>query len=245
MKQIALILALMMLMACFTACAKKAEEPVEYVTTDAGVVSEEPAISGGWTLNPGMGENITADDRALIEQALQNYDGITVKPVALLGTQVVAGTNFAFLCQTAPVVPNAQSSLSVVVIYKDLEGNATITDVKDFNLTEYVSEEKSASTEQLAGGWTVNESIPVKAIEGSAGEAFEKAFGELVGASHQPVELLATQVVAGTNYAYLCKTTLVTAEPVTKLTIVTVYADLEGNASITAISDISIADILG
>ena len=69
-------------------------------------------------------------------------------------------------------------------------------------------------------------------------EIFIKATDGLLGASYEPVELVATQVVAGTNYKFLANGTK-TTNPITKGTYyVTIYKDLQGNVSILDIETI-------
>ena len=52
---------------------------------------------------------------------------------------------------------------------------------------------------------------------------------------------LGSQVVAGTNYALFCHSTLVTAEPLSSIQVVTIYEDLEGNCSINNICTLDLA----
>ena len=91
----------------------------------------------------------------------------------------------------------------------------------------------------MAGGWQVGESANREVME-----AYEKAFEGFAGASYDPQMLVATQVVAGTNYCFLAKKTLVTAEPVQGWALVYIYIDLEGNASLLRIQDLD-TDELG
>lgn len=60
----------------------------------------------------------------------------------------------------------------------------------------------------------------------------------MVGAVYEPVQLLGTQVVAGTNYALLCRVTGVYPDAVPEYCVVYVYADLEGNASLQEVQDL-------
>lgn len=240
MKKIAFLMALMLLAACLTACAKKnvtvveapEEEPARgAIEAPEDVAEPAPAIAGGWALYDGMEESLSAEEREPLDKALEGYAGLSVRPIALLGTQVVAGLNYLYLCETAPVVPNAEKSLSAVTVYRDLEGNATVTNVAAFDIGDWSGrEDAGASGEQLAGGWTVNADIPVKELAGEAGEAFQKALETYDAVKYEAVELLGTQVVAGTNYAVLCKDLLAGDAP--GLCVVTVYRDLEGNASV-------------
>jgi len=92
----------------------------------------------------------------------------------------------------------------------------------------------------ILGGWQLNDDETIGWATEEATAAFEKATTELTGADYQIVAQLGQQVVAGMNYMFLCKETMVTANPVTKLSIVTVYADLEGNAKITNVEDLDL-----
>lgn len=87
----------------------------------------------------------------------------------------------------------------------------------------------------LAGGWQVTED---PAVTAEAGAALDKALEGLVGVGYQPVALLATQVVAGTNYCILCKGTTVTAVPQPFYALVYVSEDLQHNASVMDIQRI-------
>ena len=103
-------------------------------------------------------------------------------------------------------------------------------------------EENTSEPESVVGGWEVNEdSVPAE-LPGKAQKAFDKAIEAFNGGELVPVAYIGRQLVAGNNYQILCKSTTVTAEPVTMLQVVTVYEDLEGKAEITNITDFNIAD---
>ena len=58
----------------------------------------------------------------------------------------------------------------------------------------------------VVGGWTMPDSF---ALDEKAGAAFEKAMAELVGVDYTPLACLGSQVVAGTNRAYVCRSRVV------------------------------------
>ena len=95
----------------------------------------------------------------------------------------------------------------------------------------------SAIAEPLAGGW---QNVPCEAVElpEDAQAAFDKALDGLVGAHYVPVALLSTQVVAGMNYCILCQITPVVPNPTPTWALVYIYADLQGNASITNVYEL-------
>ena len=94
--------------------------------------------------------------------------------------------------------------------------------------------EKGKETE-LVGEWTQLE-FPTMTTEAQA--AFDKAMEGLVGVNYVPVELLGTQVVAGTNYRILCNATGVYPGAEPYQAIVTIYQDLDGNAKILEITEL-------
>ena len=93
----------------------------------------------------------------------------------------------------------------------------------------------------IAGGWNVNDEFGEAAIPAEAQAAFDKAMEGFAGVGYTPVAYLGSQLVAGHNYAFLCKSTTVTATPVTNLKVVVVYKALDGTASIKDIKDIDVA----
>ena len=99
--------------------------------------------------------------------------------------------------------------------------------------------------DMILGGWQLNDDDTIGWATEEATAAFEKATTELTGADYQIVAQLGQQVVSGMNYMFLCKETMVTANPVTKLSIVTIYADLEGNAKIANVEDLDLGMFYG
>ena len=67
---------------------------------------------------------------------------------------------------------------------------------------------------------------------------FDKALEGLLGAEYEAIELVATQVVAGTNYKFLAKGTKTTNPITTGTYYVTIYKDLEDNVSLLDIQTI-------
>ena len=99
-------------------------------------------LSGGWT--PAGDPAITEEIRALFDQAMEGLVGVNYVPVAYLGSQVVAGTNHAILCQATVVYPGAQPKWTIVYLYEDLTGHVEILSIADFDfgsLCTYGAEE--------------------------------------------------------------------------------------------------------
>ena len=102
------------------------------VASLAVAVADDGPLSGGW--QPAADASVTDDVQALLEKGLDGMVGANYVPVAYLGSQVVAGTNHAILCQVTAVVPDAEPYFVIVYLYEDLEGNVTIMNVADFDI---------------------------------------------------------------------------------------------------------------
>ena len=95
------------------------------------------AMTGGWENVPHETAELPADAQAAFDKAVEGLVGAVYVPVALLSTQVVAGTNYCILCQITPVAPNATPTWALVYIYADLDGNAEITNVYELYIDRH------------------------------------------------------------------------------------------------------------
>lgn len=91
--------------------------------------SAESLLAGGWTLCEDI--TVTEEAKAAFNQALEGFVGSSIEPLALLGTQVVAGLNYCLLCRATPVVPNATSHYALVYIYRPLTEKAQLLEISD------------------------------------------------------------------------------------------------------------------
>lgn len=237
MKKILLIALSLILVLGIVGCNKKEPDPIP--TGDE--------LAGGWNIN--LENSLTSmpqDAATAWTGAMEGMTGAEYEPVALIGTQVVSGTNYMFLARETLVTKEPVVKLAAVVIYADLQGNSTVNSVKELDLGTLTSKENSGTDPQsgLAGGWTVFEDMDKMAnVTDDEKATFEKALDGMVGVGYTPVTVLGTQVVAGENFAYLAKGTMVTAEPVTNAYVVSVYKDLEGGASVNNICVLNLADL--
>lgn len=229
------------------ACGQKKEMavPSSSAAEPAPVISGSGAdlpgmLVGGWTLYEAAADAYsTAEATAALEKALANDPDAKYELVSLLGTQVVAGTNYEFLCAEPPATPDAAPTLSFVVVYEDLEGNAEITHAEVLDLGTFEGAENPTDEtqfEQLAGGWTIPQNISGEALPEEVATAYEQAMKDETG--YTPVVLLASQVVAGANYAIL-------AFDQDAPCLVYIYAPLEGDAELTSIYKINMGEFSG
>ncbi len=142
-----------------------------------------------------------------MNKAFGKLEGEDVEPIVLLGTQVVEGTNYMFLCKEKN---NDKSEMNpddytyqVVTVYKDLNGEASVTEFFQFRYDNYL-ENKETTYENLVGGWTVNPQIEGSNIDYAITSAFEKAVKKDKNITYVPMFVLAKQKEGKTtNYAML------------------------------------------
>ena len=87
----------------------------------------------------------------------------------------------------------------------------------------------------LVGGWAATEDASVPE---EAEEVFAAATETLLGVDYEPVALLSTQVVSGTNYCFLCRGTVVAPDAEPGYYLMYIYEDLQGNAQVLEIKEI-------
>jgi len=97
--------------------------------TDLPPVGDDEPATGGWqeVEFPAM----TEDAAVAFRKATDGLVGVDYVPVALLSTQVVAGTNYRILCEATTVYPGAEMHYVVMTIYEGLDGSASILNISD------------------------------------------------------------------------------------------------------------------
>lgn len=121
-----------LLLAGMLACGSNASAAVSQAQPKQEQAAVEH-VDGGWAVQQGR-TALNHHVKSVFNRALDGLVGAEYEPVALLGTQVVAGTNYAILCRITPVVLHPEPHWGVVYIYEDLQGKAKFLDVKDLAL---------------------------------------------------------------------------------------------------------------
>ncbi|MCB5951475.1 hypothetical protein LI951_05305 [Enterococcus sp. BWT-B8] len=85
--------------------------------------------AGSWTIpeTPMVSNEV----KEILEEATSSIRGSIFEPFALIGTQVVAGVKYKILCKVTLVAPNSEPKLSIVTIYKPLDGKAELEEMTD------------------------------------------------------------------------------------------------------------------
>ena len=237
-KLMAAAVAVTLVTCAFAACSAGNTKPSDASKQEAPTAPteswiEEPPTTvqevtlGGWEIPEDM--TVTADMQDLFDEAVGQLDGYFYYPVMILGTQVVAGTNYAFLCKDIIKSDSTSSEYIITYVYVDLNGTASFLSDEKIDLP-------GETGADVAGGWAYSfDATITPEIEKVMATATET----LTGATYEPVAYIGSQVVAGTNHAILCKTAPSVEElgGSTSYVLVYVYEDLSGNCEITETVD--------
>lgn len=102
---------------------------------ETGVPVYDSDLDGGWRQREDM--NLSEEDTSIFDKAMEGFVGVSYSPIAVLATQVVAGTNYAYLCEATPAVLDPEPFYAVVVIYEDLSGNTEISDIVELGMPSW------------------------------------------------------------------------------------------------------------
>lgn len=93
------------------------------------------------------------------------------------------------------------------------------------------------SGDKRVGGWSVPQDTKITEEEL---KIFNKAIEGLTGVGYEPVAYLGSQVVAGTNHCFLCKSTVIYPGATNCYTLVYIYEKLDGTEEILKFEDVTL-----
>lgn len=106
---------------------------VEIRTDKNGEVKEKKIIDTKTTMKPGGWTGfkpLDAKAKEVFDATLGKNKEVTYSPLCV-STQVVAGTNYRFLCSTVTATDPKKEGNATAVVYLDLQGNMKIADTKE------------------------------------------------------------------------------------------------------------------
>lgn len=219
---------------CFTAC--KINTPGKAIPSKKP--GQEQAIDekdgkrmvGGWSAAEST--TVTEKQRQYFKDAINPINGYFYEPVALLGTQVVSGVNYVFLCKSTLDAKAGPKPMKLTYVYVNTSGEAKFMGDKNVTLP-------GTDGEQKPGGWAYAKDSTVTA---DIQKIVEKASQTRLGANYEAIAYLGSQVVAGTNHAILVKSTPVIKDSkgAGSFLIITVYENLDGKCEITDTKDVNL-----
>ena len=232
------MLAGMMLVGCGQ---NKTEEPAETPAEEpaatqeaapAETTAEAPAenggaLLGGWTACADYNHMMADDDTARFETALEGLLGVNYTPVTVLATQVVNGTNYAYLAAGQTVTAEPVNGWYVVVVNQNSAGEISLVNIKEIDVADIHTQDNA--DEKLLGGYTPTDTGKPGMLAGEdAMAAFDEATKSLMGVTLNPITVLGTQVVNGTNYAVISRGKASTENPEVNLYVTKYHAGTDG-----------------
>lgn len=218
----------------FAGCKKKQVTSDIPVTIDPSSIEEEsvPVVTsepvlGGWEINPDYNEVLTDEERQIYEDGIKGLEGLSYEPVTVLATQVVSGTNYAFLVygnDTDAKTSGEKDLYAVAVVWKDLKDSSTLMNLTKINPADLHVKETG---DDLVGGWTTAAGGKPGMLPSEEAQASFDAVTKDLGKSFNPVALIATQLVSGNNYVAISRGSD------GQLYLSQWYRDLQGNAEMT------------
>ena len=131
MKKLLTILLTLLMVFTLVGCKTKEDTPVTEETTKQEEVVEESdteEVVGGFVdVEDGT---LTDELKEIFNKATEGYVGMSLEPIELYQTQVVAGINYKFVCSGTKTTNPPITGSYFVTVYEDLEGNCSIIDVE-------------------------------------------------------------------------------------------------------------------
>ena len=238
-QKLVLVLLAGSMMVSMTACSgsssntSKADDSKKSEASEiSNSTNNSDVITGGWENNSGaLAIQSNAEAKEAFEKAVKDLKDGKYEAIALLGQQVVAGTNYSILVRKTTEGSDAKTDYEIVTVYQDLEGNAQITGSKV--LLSDPEEGETGAFEVNTGDYDLSKNQDVNTV-------FEKGLEGLDGADYEAVAYLGNQVVGGTNYMVLMRITPVVLNAEPEFGLVTFNQDLDGNVTMLEVQDLEL-----
>ena len=193
----------------------------------------QTGVTGGWQIpeDHSVLGGVIADEGILAAlNELADRVGTVVEPMAVLGKQIVNGTNYAILCHAKTVTAVPEEEIAVVTLNVNAENEVTMTAV--CSILGSIEKPEGEGKEIETGAWKVKAEFVV--LPGEVQSAYDQVAALYSNLNLKPVAYFARQDVAGRNYGILCTGEYAAKEgdPLEKaLYLAEIYTDLNGNAS--------------
>lgn len=217
-------------------CVSLAEAPVAFAAdntnnTEISIEATKTASSTKWTYNTKFKTpKMPKEAKNAFNKAIKNVSGATYKPVLYIGSQVVAGKNFKFLCYVTPATKGKKGSLKYVTVYKNLKGKCKVTSIQKLKLDDLTMDHVAAMDKNAAhtdmivepdGGLNTYQKSRIITLPKKVEKAFDDCYGDLSGSGHDPVAYLGSTTINGKKfYAVMMYTYVVVPNAKKRLAIV-------------------------
>ena len=197
-------------------------EVIDSENIEQGSEAADPGMMvGGWAVCEDNNSRLTDEEKEIFEDALSEMQGLDYEGLAVVATQVVSGTNRAYLAYGGE--KDGAKGYAVIVVYSNLQGENVMNSLATIDPTDLHIQEPS--NEKLMGGWEgVTSGKAWMLPSENAQDSFEQLFTE--EEMRNPTALLNTQVVAGVNYLAM------SVDKQGNVFLTKWYKDLNGNSQI-------------
>ncbi|MCR4814634.1 MAG: hypothetical protein K5879_07395 [Lachnospiraceae bacterium] len=198
-------------------------------------VTENPPVVGGWELYADNSAAMMAEDDSVRIAVALRGEGTNFYVLDLVATQVVSGVNYMYLVYGTDAGATTPG-FYFVTIYEETNGDASVLGIKPIDITAIETAEPLGKG--ATGAWAVQGTGKAGMLPDENAMASFDAIntGDVI---YNPVALLGTQVVSGKNYKAICRGSD------ENLYVVTWYADLQGNSSLTSAECVNIGAYSG
>ena len=188
-----------------------------------------------WEIPDVVQSNLSDEEQAIFDKAMEGLLGVNYEPVAVIATQLVSGTNRAYLARGTVVYPDASPTWYVISIYENLQGEVELLDIREFDVDNPLYLEEDAGT--LMGAWKAAEPS-FSVLPADAADAYDAGMEGITGVDYQPIALLGT--AEGGNYLVLCYGVPVTPSGTPGLYLAQVGGNQDAGISIAMVSQLDI-----
>lgn len=167
-------------------------------------------IKGGWSsFSP-----VTKEDEKIFSKAINGLLGFKYTP-ELVSYQIVAGKNYCFICKAVSTTNPSKEYYVSVTFYVNLDGDIENLDITDLSVNDVLP--YNVENYSKLGGYIAHE-----VITDNDRAVFEYVTKSLLGVDYE-LKAVATQVVNGINYKFICISKIVVPYAQPELTMIEAY----------------------
>lgn len=169
---------------------------------------------GGWSsFSP-----VTKEDEKIFNKAVSGLVGVKYTP-ELVSYQIVAGKNYRFICKAVSSTNPPREYYASISFWVNLDGEIENFNIIDLSVDDAYSEDINVDNTVgvKTGGYIAHE-----VITDNDRAVFEHITKSLLGVDYE-LKAVATQVVNGINYKFICISKIVVPYAQPELTMIEAY----------------------
>ena len=201
------LLAGLLLVGCSSPKTEEAPAATPEATEEAAVETAPAELgaegqTGGWTVNEDYNNMMAEEDQTRFASAMEGLVGVGYTPIQVIATQVVNGTNYAYLASGTTVTAEPVTGYYIVNVNQSSSGEISVVNIAEIDIADVKTKEAAGA---VLGGWQPTDTGKPGMLPGEEAQSSFDAATKDDAVRYNPIVLLGTQVVAGTNYKALCR----------------------------------------